>query len=112
MARRWDRCLPLKWRRSSRTRADAPDGQRLTADASNVMMLVVFAYDVKNFQITGTARLATDSESSWNIVANSEPQFYISVFRAVEEQLGLRLEARTAPVEMMVVDRVEKPSGN
>jgi uncharacterized protein (TIGR03435 family) len=36
----------------------------------------------------------------------------ISVFQAVEEQLGLKLEAQNAPVEMLVVDRVEKPSGN
>jgi uncharacterized protein (TIGR03435 family) len=31
---------------------------------------------------------------------------------ALEEQLGLKLEARRAPVEYMVVDHVEKPSGN
>jgi uncharacterized protein (TIGR03435 family) len=36
----------------------------------------------------------------------------INVFQAVEEQLGLKLEARKEPVEILVVDRVEKPSGN
>jgi uncharacterized protein (TIGR03435 family) len=36
----------------------------------------------------------------------------ISVFTAVQDQLGLKLEARTASVRTMVVDRVERPSGN
>jgi len=36
----------------------------------------------------------------------------ISVFQAVEEQLGLKLEARKEMVEILVVDRVEKPSAN
>jgi uncharacterized protein (TIGR03435 family) len=35
-----------------------------------------------------------------------------SLFTAVTEQLGLKLEARRAPVEILVIDRAEKPSGN
>jgi bla regulator protein BlaR1 len=34
------------------------------------------------------------------------------LFTAVREQLGLRLEARKAPVEVLVIDHVEKPSEN
>ena len=33
-------------------------------------------------------------------------------FEAVQRQLGLRLEARKGPVEVLVIDHVEKPSGN
>jgi uncharacterized protein (TIGR03435 family) len=34
------------------------------------------------------------------------------LFGAFQEQLGLKLEATKAPVEVLVVDRVQKPSEN
>jgi len=35
-----------------------------------------------------------------------------SVFTAVQEQLGLKLESTRASVQMLVIDRVEKPTEN
>ena len=35
-----------------------------------------------------------------------------TIFTAVEDQLGLRLAPAEAPVEVLVIDRVERPSGN
>jgi uncharacterized protein (TIGR03435 family) len=35
-----------------------------------------------------------------------------SLFTAIQEQLGLRLEGRKVPTDMFVVDSAEPPSGN
>jgi uncharacterized protein (TIGR03435 family) len=35
-----------------------------------------------------------------------------TIFTAVQEQLGLKLESTRAPVEVLVIDKVQRPSGN
>ena len=35
-----------------------------------------------------------------------------AIFTAIQEQLGLRLESRKGPVEILLIDRVERPSEN
>ena len=47
--------------------------------------------------------------------ANREPSQESSgpsIFTAIQEQLGLRLESAKGPVEGLVIDHVEKPSAN
>jgi uncharacterized protein (TIGR03435 family) len=43
---------------------------------------------------------------------SENPDSRASLFTALEEQLGLKLEAQTAPREFLTIDRVEKPTGN
>jgi len=36
----------------------------------------------------------------------------VSIFTAVQEQLGLRFESGTAPLDVLVINRIERPSEN
>jgi len=44
--------------------------------------------------------------------ATPEGDATTSIFTALQEQLGLKLEPRTAKVEVLVIESVEKPSEN
>jgi uncharacterized protein (TIGR03435 family) len=48
----------------------------------------------------------------WNPDATSPDPSAVSLFTAIQEQLGLKLEATKAPVEVLVIDSVEKASEN
>jgi uncharacterized protein (TIGR03435 family) len=66
--------------------------------------------------LTGT--YAFDLKWAPDRPANAEPGAVASepagpsIFTAIEEQLGLRLESRKAPVETLIIERVEKASEN
>jgi uncharacterized protein (TIGR03435 family) len=49
------------------------------------------------FELTYSAEPSPDSDAP-------------SLFTAIQEQLGLKLEATTGPVDVLVVDRVQRPT--
>jgi uncharacterized protein (TIGR03435 family) len=43
---------------------------------------------------------------------NDDPDVGASIFTAIQEQLGLKLESTKGPVEMLIIEHAEKPSAN
>jgi len=54
---------------------------------------------------------AYDFELKWTPLPDPNSD-NVSIFTAVQEQLGLRLESGTAPLDVLVIDRLERPSEN
>jgi len=59
----------------------------------------------------------TGLDGYYDIVLNyapddSQPDAGPSLFQALQDQLGLKLEPKKGPVEVLVIDHVERPSGN
>src|SRR5262249_44349223 len=56
-----------------------------------------------------------DVDLKWNpdeATANPTADTAPSIFTALQEQLGLKLESARGPVEVLVIDSVQKPSEN
>jgi bla regulator protein blaR1 len=95
-------------------------GKRLTLDTIATVLSRQFERDVLNrtglpgkydFQLdwtpdAGPCPLAADTEGSAN------PSAPPSIFTAIQQQLGLKLESAKGPVDFLVIDRVERPSAN
>jgi uncharacterized protein (TIGR03435 family) len=80
-------------------------------DLAHVLPVLVDRPVVDRTELTGTYDYRMEATPGFRI--NNNPELGdISVFTAVQEQLGLKLEPQKAPVEILVVDHIEKPSAN
>ena len=55
---------------------------------------------------------AFDFKLEWTLDGDKSANPGPSLFTAIQEQLGLRLRAQKAPVEVLVIDSAQKPSAN
>jgi uncharacterized protein (TIGR03435 family) len=62
-------------------------------------------------RLTGRYDIQFEATPEWRIDNNPQPED-ISLFDAVQDQLGLKLDRQKAAVEVLVVDHIEKPSEN
>ena len=56
--------------------------------------------------------LLLDFAPQWDLGVGSSVSRAPTIFTALEEQLGLRLRARSGPVDVVVIDGAERPSEN
>jgi hypothetical protein len=86
-------------------------------NAANVTLklLIKNAYGLQDFQLSGgpgwieSARYNIEAKPDSPVNADASAP---SLFTALQEQLGLKLEPQKAQAEIFVIDRAEKPSEN
>jgi uncharacterized protein (TIGR03435 family) len=104
------------------------EGLNRTLDGVGVGMTVLanrlspnYAAQLRRMVIDGTGLKGTfDVHLKWTVDAAaggvgpgiSDDSPAPSIFTALQEQLGLKLESAKGPVEVLVIDHVEKPSAN
>ena len=84
--------------------------ERLVKEISNAAFLDRPVLDKTGLTGTYDIRLTYTPENRMS--RGPEPDLDVSIFTAVQDQLGLRLVQQKADVEILVVDHVEKPSEN
>lgn len=98
---------------------DTFNTRRSQVDAKRITMpkfVIALSSTLDRPVIDGTGYTKTfDAHLEWTPTEvatdpNGEPG--PSVFTAIQEQLGLRLEAQKGPVETLVIDRIERPTDN
>jgi len=87
---------------------------RLTAMSAPLAILVNWLSNQTGRPVIDKTGLAQkfDFKLEWQPDLSDADQTGPSIFTAIQEQLGLRLESQRGPVDIIVIDRAEKPSEN
>jgi bla regulator protein blaR1 len=89
-------------------------GPRLTAEATTVLGLIMYAYGVKNFQVARTPALAAAGDTAYDVLAKAEgegvptkPEFRKMMQSLLADRFRLRLhrEMRETPVYALTVGK-------
>jgi bla regulator protein blaR1 len=88
----------------------------LTADRASMADLAAILSDVTDRRVIDKTGLAghADITLKWSddvALTQADPNA-ISIFTAIEEQLGLKLQPSKGPIDTLVIDHVEMPSEN
>ena len=70
------------------------------------------SYDFALKYSMGATRRASDDGADGAVLTASDPSGVPDLFAAIQQQLGLKLVSGKGPVETIVIDHVERPSGN
>jgi uncharacterized protein (TIGR03435 family) len=81
---------------------------RMTATGDRVVLDNAGLNGTYNFELTFEPRTPPRAEVPGTATSIEGP----SIFEAVQEQLGLKLESKKGPVEFLIIDHVERPSAN
>jgi uncharacterized protein (TIGR03435 family) len=111
--------LKMKEAATDETDAETMSGSKMTARALSTDYLVFgFSGMVGRIIVdkTGLAGKKFDFELTWTAddgrAADNAADAGPSIFTALEEQLGLKLVPAKAPVEVIVIDHIQRPSPN
>jgi uncharacterized protein (TIGR03435 family) len=84
------------------------DGSSMTELAQSLSRAELRRTVVDKTGLTG----AFDVQLKWVLDAPDAGDPGLSIYTAIQEQLGLKLESAKGPVDVLVIDHVEKPSAN
>ena len=89
------------------------DGERFNTRAISLMINSLISMPiVDKTGLPPTAYYDVALKFNRDESAASAPDAYPSLVTAIEEQLGLKLEPATAPIDTLVIDSAEHPSEN
>jgi uncharacterized protein (TIGR03435 family) len=93
---------------------DAPRGSnsspgKLTLHRSRIGSLIFGMSDAVGRVVIDKTGLTGEYEIDLAWTPDNEPEFGPSIFTALQEQLGLKLEPAKAPIDVVVIDHIERP---
>jgi uncharacterized protein (TIGR03435 family) len=95
---------------------DLLEGEATIATLAEMLRLPTRRFVVDKTGLAGTYRIALNFDMAATLIAPtldpSRPSAGLSVFDAVERQLGLKLESSRVVGEALVIDRLERPTEN